>query len=252
MQENPLEIPPPTLIEVGIDKNLANDCRKIARHNLPFDTIEIALDSREHALLWIEENQLGRRNPSLDQRAAIVFRVMRRRSELAVRERNQAIAAKGAQARWHAHSDTVSDTASDPPAPPPAVVAAAPTPAAPTQQPETAPPPTPAAPKPALPSWFNGDEPPAAAAPPDPATKVPREMLRETPVLTPAQQATQTAQAAAVIAEVRERTKRDTRAEVAREMKVPERKLRAIVEIEKHDPGAVDRIGRGEPRSSTL
>jgi len=34
------------------------------------------------ALLWIEENQLGRRNLSDDQREAIALRVMRRRSEI--------------------------------------------------------------------------------------------------------------------------------------------------------------------------
>jgi len=40
--------------------------------------------------------------------------------------------------------------------------------------------------------------------------------------------------------------KRNTRVEVAREFKVPERKLRSIVEIEKSDPIAIDRIARGE------
>jgi hypothetical protein len=38
--------------------------RAIGRHGLAYDTTEIELPDRESAKLWIEENQLGRRNLS--------------------------------------------------------------------------------------------------------------------------------------------------------------------------------------------
>lgn len=41
------------------------------RRGIKYRTVEIALSSREHVLLWIEENQLGRRNLSDDQRGVI-------------------------------------------------------------------------------------------------------------------------------------------------------------------------------------
>jgi hypothetical protein len=42
------------------------------RLGLPFETVAVqAIPDRKHAPLWIEENQLGRRNLSDDQRAAI-------------------------------------------------------------------------------------------------------------------------------------------------------------------------------------
>ena len=44
--------------------------------------------------------------------------------------------------------------------------------------------------------------------------------------------------------------KRDTRAEVAKESKVSERKLRSAVEIKKADPAAAERIRRGESTMS--
>lgn len=58
------------------------------RRGVPFKTIELDLPSREHALLWIEENQLARRNLSDDQRAVIALSVLRRRTALSISERN--------------------------------------------------------------------------------------------------------------------------------------------------------------------
>jgi len=40
-------------------------------------------------MLWIEENQLGRRNLTLDQLTAVAFSVQVRRSALAMRERGR-------------------------------------------------------------------------------------------------------------------------------------------------------------------
>ena len=67
------------------------------RLGLPFTTEEVAgIDDREYALLWIERNQLHRRNLPDDQRAAIAFRVGQRVSALAMKER--ALAAN--ETRW--------------------------------------------------------------------------------------------------------------------------------------------------------
>src|SRR5438067_944518 len=44
-----------------------------------YKTSEVELSSREAAKLWIEENQIGRRNLSPDQRAAIAYRMLQRR-----------------------------------------------------------------------------------------------------------------------------------------------------------------------------
>jgi hypothetical protein len=58
-----------------------------ARLGIPYKTLEIELPSREAAKLWIEENQVGRRNLSPDQRAAIAFRILQRRVAMSKRER---------------------------------------------------------------------------------------------------------------------------------------------------------------------
>jgi DNA methylase len=47
----------------------------------------IDLPSREAAKLWIEENQMGRRNLTPDQRAAIAYRILRRRVAISKTER---------------------------------------------------------------------------------------------------------------------------------------------------------------------
>ena len=52
------------------------------RVGIEYRTIEMALPSREHVLLWIEQNQLGRRNLTDDQRAAIGLSISRRQAAL--------------------------------------------------------------------------------------------------------------------------------------------------------------------------
>ena len=57
------------------------------RHGLPYDTAEIELPDRESAKLWIEENQIGRRNLTTDQRAAVAYRIMQRRVAVSKKQR---------------------------------------------------------------------------------------------------------------------------------------------------------------------
>jgi hypothetical protein len=129
----------------------------------------LTLNDRDHALLWIEENQLGRRNLSDDQRAVIALSVAERRSEMAREER--ARAAGEARAATAGRDDTGKMTAS-------------------------------------LPDTSTG------------------KLDEATP---------------------ERRHQRDgTRARVAKETKVSERKLRSAAEIEKADPAAAERIRRGE------
>ena len=56
------------------------------RHHIAYKTSNIELPNREAAKLWIEQNQLGRRNLSPDQRAAIAFRILQRRVAISKRE----------------------------------------------------------------------------------------------------------------------------------------------------------------------
>lgn len=58
-----------------------------SRLKIPFRTLEIALPDREMAKLWILQTQVGRRNLSPDQRAAIGFLILQRRAEISRRER---------------------------------------------------------------------------------------------------------------------------------------------------------------------
>ncbi|MCZ2153415.1 MAG: hypothetical protein LC114_05875 [Bryobacterales bacterium] len=62
---------------------------------IPYKTVEIDLPDEEAAKLWIEEHQIGRRNLTTDQRAAIAYRIMQRRVALSKQER----ARKGGNAR---------------------------------------------------------------------------------------------------------------------------------------------------------
>jgi hypothetical protein len=57
------------------------------RHGIAYETTEIDLPDRESAKLWIEQNQLGRRNLTTDQRAAIAYRVMQRRVAVSNKQR---------------------------------------------------------------------------------------------------------------------------------------------------------------------
>jgi site-specific DNA-methyltransferase (adenine-specific) len=123
-------------------------CRKLG---VQFDVKEVFLADRDAAKLWIEENQLGRRNLTDDQRAAIAFRIQQRRSELAKKQRAQ----RANDAKYGRAS--LSDTSSD-----------------------------------------------------------------------------------------KDRGKTDTRAAVAREARVPERKVRAVAEVAKAAPQLVDQIAAGK------
>ena len=59
-----------------------------SRNGIAFETTEIDLPDRESAKLWIEENQIGRRNLTTDQRAAVAYRIMQRR--VAISKKNRA------------------------------------------------------------------------------------------------------------------------------------------------------------------
>jgi hypothetical protein len=57
------------------------------RNGLPYDTAEIELSDRETARLWVLENQIGRRNLSTDQRAAVAYRILERRVSISKQQR---------------------------------------------------------------------------------------------------------------------------------------------------------------------
>lgn len=84
------------------------------RLQIKYRTVEIALPSRAHVLLWIEENQLGRRNLTDDQRAAIGHAIKKRRAALAKTERAQKGRAHGGKATKEQiaeRQDRLADTA---------------------------------------------------------------------------------------------------------------------------------------------
>jgi hypothetical protein len=147
---------------------------------------------REHALLWIEENQLGRRNLSDDQRAAIGLRLSRRLSKLAVNER--ASSAGEARAATASRDATGKMTASLP---------------------------VPSTDKLASRSIVTRPASPAAPLVPHGTATSLSDIEMPPP-------------------------KRDTRAEVAKQVGVSQNKIRAAAEIEKKDPEAITRIARGE------
>jgi N6-adenosine-specific RNA methylase IME4 len=78
------------------------------RRGIKYRTVEIALASREHVLLWIEENQLGRRNLTDDQRAVIAYGVMKRRAALAKVEQRREAGKKGGRGNKKSGETTVS------------------------------------------------------------------------------------------------------------------------------------------------
>jgi hypothetical protein len=79
--------------EILIDGHNRHDI--CARHGLHFNTVPADFPDRDHALLWINQNQLGRRNLTDDQRACIADEAAEIESRIAMRER----AAKGTPAR---------------------------------------------------------------------------------------------------------------------------------------------------------
>jgi N6-adenosine-specific RNA methylase IME4 len=152
------------------DKNLLIDGHNryqiCKRESIAFKTREVEFSSRDHVKLWIETNQLGRRNLTDDQRAAIALSIQERRSALAKQERASK-AGKGNAKSYTADSKSVTaryllDTSSN------------------------------------------------KLAPVSPL-----------------------------------KPKSGNRAAVARETKIPERKLRDLAEIKKRDPEAVTRIRQG-------
>lgn len=126
------------------------------KHGIKYQIKELEFPDREAVKLWIEENQLGRRNLTDDQRSAIAYRVMQRRSEIEKKKRAQAGRAAGGDRK--------------------------------------------------------ADEP---------------KRLSDT------------------VTEKRSKPKSDTRAAVAKEAKIPERKVRAVAEIAKAKPALVEKIAAG-------
>ena len=83
------------------------------KHGIGFDTVEIdcAEDSREHALAWMEEHQLGRRNISDDVRAVLAKRLMKRLSAFAMQEQRREAGKASGEARKAKSNE--SETSSD-------------------------------------------------------------------------------------------------------------------------------------------
>jgi N6-adenosine-specific RNA methylase IME4/ParB-like chromosome segregation protein Spo0J len=81
------------------------------RFNKPLlPPIEKELPSREHAVLWIKENLLNRRNLTDDQRAIIADEIREERSALRKQEQRK----RAADARWHPRARCESDDVSEP------------------------------------------------------------------------------------------------------------------------------------------
>jgi N6-adenosine-specific RNA methylase IME4 len=144
-----------------------NRYRICQREGVSFKTQEMNFQSREHAKLWIETNQLGRRNLTDDQRTVIARRIQQRRSDLAKRER-AVEAGKTAIKSYTTDSKRVVEK------------------------------------------------------------NLSANATDKFPLLTAS------------------KSKVDNRAAVAKESKIPEHKIRAVAEIEKHNPQAVERILKGE------
>ena len=64
------------------------------RNSLPFKTMSMEFSDRDAVMLWMTQNQLGRRNLSDDQRAMIALATVEIQSRIEVRERNRANATK--------------------------------------------------------------------------------------------------------------------------------------------------------------
>ena len=82
-------------------------------HNLPYSVSEITFPDREHVILWMRENQLGRRNLSEDQRAAMCVAVVEARSAIEKRERARKGRAAGGDATTEQKADRLSAETTD-------------------------------------------------------------------------------------------------------------------------------------------
>lgn len=89
----------PLVLWHGILLDGHNRLRICLAHKLPYTTVEILLPSRDHALLWMELNQLGRRNLKDDQRGAIGFRVEKRLVAIAKLEQRRAAGKRGGRGK---------------------------------------------------------------------------------------------------------------------------------------------------------
>src|SRR5438094_2310346 len=78
---------------------------------IDFRVQPIDLPSREHARLWIESNQLGRRSLTDDVRSVLALSVMERRSKLEMQERAREAGKAGGRGR--PKEDSSKDTRSD-------------------------------------------------------------------------------------------------------------------------------------------
>ena len=88
--------------------------REICRaHGLELSVATVSLPDREAAELWIEENQLGRRNLTDDQRAAIAYRIQQRRSKIARRRRARKGRSAGGKCTPRQRNNRLSDTVAD-------------------------------------------------------------------------------------------------------------------------------------------
>lgn len=83
------------------------------RLGLPFDVVQVVFADREAAALWIEENQVGRRNLSDDQRSVIADSIRERRSKAARQVQAAEVGKKGGRGRKQTHEDNVSSRVSD-------------------------------------------------------------------------------------------------------------------------------------------
>jgi N6-adenosine-specific RNA methylase IME4 len=81
------------------------------RHGLLFETIAMVFMDRDEALLWMEENQIGRRNLSDDQRSVFALSIQERRSKVAVRTAASIGGKSGGKGRAR---NSVSDTLAEP------------------------------------------------------------------------------------------------------------------------------------------
>lgn len=86
-------------------------------HGLDFVVKPQLLTDRAAALLWIEENQIGRRNITDDQRTAIAESIRERRSKAARSSQAKQAGKQGGRGNKKSVSDNVSDTVSQPPKP---------------------------------------------------------------------------------------------------------------------------------------
>jgi N6-adenosine-specific RNA methylase IME4 len=100
----------------------ASDCILVDGHNryeictrlgLSFDVVQVAFADREAAALWIEENQVGRRNLSDDQRSVIADSIRERRSQAAVIAAASKAGRAGGRGRKNSVEDNATSTLSD-------------------------------------------------------------------------------------------------------------------------------------------